>query len=203
MKKIPVLILCTIVFSFIFYFFIYKPLDEQARFEEAILKLESDNNEALKQAIVDLKDIADRGHAVAQYRYAELLLKDGEVSDALDYLERSSEQGELISTELLGLTNLDSQNIEQRALGLEQINSAAKQGLSTSQLYLGMCFDDGDCGFPANQYLSMYWLEKAYENGEMSAKLFLEGRNKIVTSKITLENETRQVLCKMQPSKCQ
>ncbi|TOM44633.1 hypothetical protein CGH75_27545, partial [Vibrio parahaemolyticus] len=68
-------------------------------------------------------------------------------------------------------TYLESQDVEQKVVGLQQIHSAARQGLPTSQLYLGMCFDDGDCGFPKNQYLSTYWLEKAFKNGEVSAKL--------------------------------
>lgn len=162
MKKLTVIFSFIILSSFVGYIFIYKPHADQMQLEAVVVNLEADDR-LRKQAITDLKEIADSGHAVAQYRYAELLLRDGNVSEALPYLEKSSEQGELISKELLGLTYLESQDVEQKVVGLQQIHSAARQGLPTSQLYLGMCFDDGDCGFPKNQYLSTYWLEKAFK----------------------------------------
>ncbi|HHG3344188.1 TPA: tetratricopeptide repeat protein [Vibrio parahaemolyticus] len=202
MKKLTVIFSFIILSSFVGYIFIYKPHADQMQLEAVVVNLEADDR-LRKQAITDLKEIADSEHAVAQYRYAELLLRDGNVSEALPYLEKSSEQGELISKELLGLTYLESQDVEQKVVGLQQIHSAARQGLPTSQLYLGMCFDDGDCGFPKNQYLSTYWLEKAFKNGEVSAKLFLEGRDKSKILNINVETETQLVLCTMLPTECQ
>ncbi|EHA6960016.1 sel1 repeat family protein [Vibrio parahaemolyticus] len=203
MKKLTVIFSLIILSSFVGYIFIYKPHADQMRLESVVVNLEVADDGLREQMITDLKDIAESGNAVAQYRYAELLLRDGNVSEALPYLEKSSDQGELISTELLGLTYLESQDVEQKVAGLQQIHSAARQGLPTSQLYLGMCFDDGDCGFPKNQYLSTYWLEKAFKNGEVSAKLFLEGRDKSEISNINVETETQLVLCTMLPTECQ
>ncbi|MBM5117571.1 sel1 repeat family protein [Vibrio parahaemolyticus] len=112
-EKLTVIFSFIILSSFVGYIFIYKPHADQMQLEAVVVNLEADDR-LRKQAITDLKEIADSGHAVAQYRYAELLLRDGNVSEALPYLEKSSEQGELISKELLGLTYLESQDVEQK-----------------------------------------------------------------------------------------
>ncbi|HCG5534525.1 TPA: hypothetical protein NJ114_001322 [Vibrio parahaemolyticus] len=86
MKKLTVIFSFIILSSFVGYIFIYKPYADQMQLDAVVVNLEADDR-LRKQAITDLKEIADSGHAVAQYRYAELLLRDGNVSEALPYLK--------------------------------------------------------------------------------------------------------------------
>lgn len=87
MKKLTVIFSLIILSSFVGYIFIYKPHADQMRLESVVVNLEVADDGLREQMITDLKDIAESGNAVAQYRYAELLLRDGNVSEALPYLE--------------------------------------------------------------------------------------------------------------------
>jgi len=170
----------------------------------SVLKTINSNDKTLRDnSISKLKRIADSGNSVAQYRYAEILLKNDDINNAIKYLQLSSDAGELISTELLGLTYLDSVDSKLKLMGFHLLNDAAMNGLSTSQLYLGMCFQDGDCGLPQNQYLTYHWLNLALKNGEVSAKLFLSKTTAVKTSNHRLQKETHTVSCKIDNKNCQ
>ncbi|WP_261858281.1 tetratricopeptide repeat protein [Photobacterium sanguinicancri] len=168
----------------------------------ALATINSNDNTLRDLSISKLKEIADSGNSVAQYRYAEVLLKSNNINNAIKYLQLSSKAGELISTELLGLTYLDSKKSKQKLMGFNLLNDSAINGLSTSQLYLGMCFQDGDCGFPQNQYLAYHWLNLALKNGEESAKLFLSKTTAVKTSSSKLKKETHTVSCKIDNTNC-
>ncbi|OZS41359.1 hypothetical protein, partial [Photobacterium sanguinicancri] len=62
--------------------------------------INSNDNTLRDLSISKLKEIADSGNSVAQYRYAEVLLKSNNINNAIKYLQLSSKAGELISTEL-------------------------------------------------------------------------------------------------------
>ncbi|UXI03715.1 tetratricopeptide repeat protein [Photobacterium sp. TY1-4] len=161
------------------------------------LPLEADDVKVRTQAINQLKILADQGNPIAQYRYAEILLRNRDTNDAIFYLKSASDAGELISTELLGMTYIDlggSGNVQK---GFQLLNHAAVEGLSTSQLYLGMCFLDGECSIPKHDYLAFYWLSQALKNGEYSAKLFLEKLPKYKLDVALAREESQKVACQI------
>jgi|GEM_PF-2848631 len=178
-----------------------EPTDEQ-RIVTIMEKVNSTSGETREKHLQDLETLVNEGNAIAQYRYAEVLLKEGQTKQAMALLHLSSDSGFLVPTELLGLLYSESKANDIKLKGLVLLNEAAKKELSSSQLYLGMCFNDGECGFPHNSYLAYHWLSLALENGEYSAELFLRKVKKHNISSRSLEDETKKVMCSLSNLYC-
>lgn len=196
--RVFLILLIPLLLAFGYYI---KPTDEQ-RIVTIMEKVNSTSGEIREKHLQDLETLVNQGNAIAQYRYAEVLLKEGQVKQAMALLHLSSDSGFLVSTELLGLLYIESAANDEKLKGLVLIGEAANKGLSTSQLYLGMCFSDGECGFPYNSYLAYHWLSLALENGEHSAELFLRKAKKHNISLRSLEDETKVVMCHLSKQYC-
>ncbi|MBD1559953.1 sel1 repeat family protein [Vibrio sp. S9_S30] len=200
MKKIIFSTLASLVL-FTIILFTYKTADDKGEELRLILNnIYSEDSEVRRNSITSLKKISDNGNSIAQYRYSEVLLRMNKQEEAIKYLQMSSEQGEMISTELLGLLLLE--NEKDKYQGFKLLVENAENGFSTSQLYLGICFQTGECGFSKNDYLSYHWLTSANDNGEESASFHLDGSEKQKLEESTYSEETKKILCELDSGKC-
>lgn len=176
--------------------------NKKDEYVKTIVKEAFSDNEATRNDAKDkLALLAKEGDPTAQYRYGEILYRENDIENSRYFLELASKAGVLKSTELLGMLYLESKNIEDRLNGFNLLNNIAEKGLSSSQFYLGVCFIDGECSFPKNDYLSFYWLTLAVKNGESDAKFSLEigDIKEVKISSKRTKAETQKVICEIDP----
>ncbi|WKE65425.1 tetratricopeptide repeat protein [Gallaecimonas kandeliae] len=127
-----------------------------------------------------LKESSDLHYPIAQFRYAEILLKGQglkkDVPEALRLLNQSKEK-EPRSKELLALIYL--QEIGKGAVGRDTVKGiglltqSAAAGLMTSQYLLGTFYLHGENGLDKSTLQAYYWLRRAAEQGDKVSQLTL------------------------------
>ncbi|GAL07101.1 hypothetical protein JCM19237_4517 [Photobacterium aphoticum] len=122
------------------------------------------------------------------YAKANTQLEHDDLDSAKATLQLAVDQGDIPSKELLGVLLLKETKQEQHLQGFKLITDAAQTNWPSAQFYLGSCLYSGSCGLPENKALSLYWLKRALDNGEVGAQMmigFLE--EELGISKITQE----------------
>lgn len=102
------------------------------------------------------------------------LYEKGEVYEAVEKLIMSADMGDLYAKELLGFLYLREEPVKDRIQGYKLMSEAAEEGLASAQFYLGSCLYNSGCGIPKNKSMSLYWLIKARNNGEIGASILID-----------------------------
>ncbi|MCG3748668.1 sel1 repeat family protein [Vibrio cincinnatiensis] len=101
------------------------------------------------------------------------LYEKGEIHEAVEKLVMSADMGDLYAKELLGFLYLREVPVKDRTQGYKLMSEAAEKGLASAQFYLGSCLYSSGCGIPENKSMSLYWLIKARDNGEIGAGILI------------------------------
>ena len=144
--------------------------DAQFTVYRAYLKGENVEKDADK-AVIYLKKAAENNHPVALGIFAEFILGDGNINDAISYLERSANLGNLYAKYKLGVLLLDGFNSGpiDKIKGFNFINEAAESGLTEAENQLGVCYMLGN-GAERNEEIAVEWFRKAAEKGYAPAQ---------------------------------
>jgi TPR repeat protein len=145
--------------------------------------------------LAKLTDLANSGNPIAQERYADVLIRSGEQQKAIGYLDAAIELDYLLANETLAVLYFDEGTAEGYLKSYKHFVAAAEADISSSQTFLGLCFNDPDCEFPNNEYLASYWLSRAIDNKNSSAMFFEDDLKRMSYSKKQTAKEQAQVLC--------
>lgn len=150
--------------------------DPTGMFKYAVLLMErSGSKEDRKKADELMKKSADLGNPSAQFNYAQVLVADspGEkgLREALPYYEKSAEQGiadaqYALSQIYLNLSDLPQEKTKRAR---EWLLRAARAGVDTAQLDLGMWLVNGTAG-ERDYEAGFNWLKRAAEGGNAVAQ---------------------------------
>ncbi|OJU97752.1 MAG: enhanced entry protein [Shinella sp. 65-6] len=150
--------------------------DPTGMFKYAVLLMErSGSKEDRKKADDLMKKSADLGNPSAQFNYAQVLVADspGEkgLREALPYYEKSAEQGiadaqYALSQIYLNLSDLPQEKTKRAR---EWLLRAARAGVDTAQLDLGMWLVNGTAG-ERDYEAGFNWLKRAAEGGNAVAQ---------------------------------
>ncbi len=131
-------------------------------------------------------DRAQKGDCEAQFMvgYSYLTGEDGfeqSMSKALDWLEKSANQGYIPAQHSMGIFYFQILRNEKEAL--PWFEKAAKQGNANSMTFLGILYSNGE-DIPHDDRVAAFWLKKACEDHDFSqeskacgflASLYLRG----------------------------
>jgi TPR repeat protein len=152
-----------------------QPVEHQPEAEEAAAR--NRDKEVLAAALIaleqgeilaalnELKPLAERGHATAQY-HLWLVEKDRNLTQALSWLIKAAEQGHAEAENDLGVVYRDGHGLSKNSSDAARlIRAAAEKGLPEAQRNLGDLYAQG-IGVPRDEAAAREWFRKAAEQGD-------------------------------------
>lgn len=125
-----------------------------------------------------LEKALDLNNASAQLIKGMSALHDGDIEDAMDYLELSCSNDNADAMNVLGqlyLGNVENVTISglDEEKGIDLLIDAGLKGSVNAQIILGKCFFTGQW-VTRDLFLSRLWLEKAADQGSREAQSLLD-----------------------------
>lgn len=113
-----------------------------------------------------MKNLAERGDAEAQAILGAMYYKDQDYAQAIQWYQKSADQGNIYSQNNLGIMYKTGQGVRQDyAKALDLFKKAADQDSADSQFNLGIMYYKGE-GVRQNEAIAKEFFGKACDNGD-------------------------------------
>ena len=151
------------------------------------------------EALVELRPLAEQGHAEAQFVLGQMYRQgNGVPIDGVEFFNwysQSAEQGFVDAQYELGQILRRGEGVSQESpRAFHWYRIAARQGHSGAQFSLGAMYGRGD-GVPRDKYLALMWVKIASLSEPNRYHLMLQKYTKLLTEAEILEVEVMIQLC--------